>query len=68
MNRRLLSEVQPVGRRAPEHGLHALKATDKTDLVRDVRPMPIKVLTVGKGNSDGAKRLAAEWADKVNSK
>eukprot|EP00955_Chlamydomonas_euryale_P079463 363302-Chlamydomonas_euryale.AAC.16 len=34
-------------------------------LVRDVRAMPIKVITVGKGNSKGAALMAEEWMGKV---
>ena len=34
-------------------------------LARSVRPIPITVITVDKGNSQGAEAMAAEWADKL---
>ena len=32
---------------------------------RSVRPVPISVVTVGKGNSRGATLMAEEWVDKL---
>ena len=34
-------------------------------LARDVRAIPIKVITVSKGNSPGANLMAEEWMEKV---
>ena len=32
---------------------------------RDVRAVPIKLITVSKGNSPGASAMAAEWLEKL---
>ena len=34
-------------------------------LARDVRAIPIKIITVSKGNSPGANLMAEEWMEKV---
>lgn len=34
-------------------------------LARSVRPVPIMLITVAKGNSKGAELMASEWADKL---
>jgi hypothetical protein len=34
-------------------------------LARDVRPVSLKIVSVGKGNSEGAMLMAEEWAEKV---
>lgn len=39
--------------------------SQQATLARDVRAMPIKVVTVSKGNSQGATLMASEWSEKV---
>lgn len=34
-------------------------------IARAVRPIPIKIISVGKGNSRGATEFASEWAEKL---
>ncbi len=34
-------------------------------LARDVRILPVRLITVSKGNSEGANAMAEEWADKA---
>lgn len=36
-----------------------------SDLVRSVRAMPIKLISVGKGNSKAAQAMAQEWLEKL---
>lgn len=43
----------------------AVAATPQQQLARDVRAMPIKLITVGKGNSKGAELFAGEWYEKI---
>lgn len=45
--------------------LSAALAAQKSDLVRDVRSVLIRVITVAKGNSQGAAAMAKEWLDKA---
>jgi 23S rRNA (pseudouridine1915-N3)-methyltransferase len=33
---------------------------------RDVRPVPIKIVTVSKDNSKGAQLMAQEWSTKIS--
>lgn len=41
------------------------KSKYSSDLVRSVRAMPIKLVTVGKGNSQAATAMAQEWITKL---
>lgn len=50
------------------HGRPSLmtcSSQQQATLARDVRAMPIKVVTVSKGNSQGATLMASEWSEKV---
>lgn len=44
---------------------HAVPITTGSSLARAVRPIPITLVTVGKGSSKGAELMAEEWADKL---
>ncbi|KAF8072559.1 RNA methyltransferase [Scenedesmus sp. PABB004] len=43
----------------------ATRAGGGAELVRSVRAMPIKLISVSKGNSKAAQAMAAEWIDKL---
>ena len=49
----------------PCYRRHVGIVTSAMSISRDVRPMPMKVISVGKGNSEGAKLMGEEWAEKV---
>lgn len=42
-----------------------VRASPKSDLVRDIRPVPIKLVSVSKGNSKAAADMAGEWREKL---
>ncbi len=44
----------------PVRGLRLLAS-----LARSVKAVPVHIITVGKGNSNGAELMAAEWAAKL---
>lgn len=37
----------------------------QASMARAVRPVPLQIITVAKGNSPGARLMAAEWVDKL---
>lgn len=43
----------------------AAGSLNSSTLKRDVRPVPIKLITVSKGNSPGAVMMASEWLEKL---
>jgi hypothetical protein len=41
------------------------KGSAGSGLARDVRAVPIRIITVSKGNSQAASAMAAEWVEKL---
>ncbi|MEW5317516.1 MAG: hypothetical protein WDW38_008805 [Sanguina aurantia] len=42
-----------------------MRAGQKQEQLGDVRAVPMKIITVTKGNSEGAVLMAAEWVEKI---
>lgn len=45
---------------------HVTQARGKTDLVRSIRAMPIKLVRCSKDNSNAAQDMAQEWLTKLS--
>lgn len=48
-----------------QHVVH-LQAREKSDLIRSIRAMPIKLVRVSKDNSKAAQAMAQEWMAKLS--
>ena len=59
------SRHQHAPRRFSTAAVSAAGSSGGQPLARSVRPIPITVIIVAKGNSQGAEAMAAEWADKL---